>query len=479
MAYLTRTFRRDMREDADISSSRLQAGLEDAEKVIQRAALRGGRPRSGLNPSGSNDHDTILGRPHVSTAAAVQGTYGEVDPEIEELRLKGRFQTRFGAADRENRTEPKAASLFPRSRRPRHQSKLRVVAAQFAILLSLCTLLVPLLMFKFSDWSDDPDRNHGAASTPVSFYSEGPARTATVSVDEPRLFGSAPEAARSTRPNSTEGSPPVSVSSAEIKAVSAAQDPGSDYRLPSDHEPSRVPKRRAWTDATDTATVAPIVAGTKLGTDQQERRDIGSDRATPADDGGRTTASIGAERTGQDPASGARGAGSPAFQYVLDLLGSMLLAPQENNSTRPAAEPSPPATRPEATKSPDRTPKTGSYADLGPASAVKPPQIEQPQEGHAALVDNHDGIVEQRLLFRGKALMKAGDISGARLMFERAIQHGSTQGFVLLAQTYDPAVLSGLHVLGIFQDPARAQELYAAGRARAERLSDAARQSAR
>jgi len=472
MAYLTRTFRRDSRKDADISASRLQVGLEDAERAIQRASLMGGRSRSGLNPSGSNDHPTSPGKRRGSTLAAVQGTFGEVDPEIEELRLKGRFQTRFGPTDREHRTEPKVSDSLPDISQPRSSSKLRVVAAQLAILLSLCTLLVPLLMFKFSDWSDDPDRSHKAASPSVSLDPEVPARADLVSADVPRLIGSGAEARHGTKANPAEVSPPVSISPAEFGGASAAQGNDLGQRTPPDREPPRGPERRAWTDVTDTSTVAATTA--KPGADQQGRHDVGSARASPSGDGNRRFASLGAESTGQEPA---HGAGSPAFQSVLDFLGSMLLASPGNKATEAAAQPIPPAAGPEPMKPANTPPKPGSYADLGPAAAAKPPPVERPQEAQAAPVESPDGIVEQRLLFRGKALMKAGDISGARLMFEKAIQHGSTQGFVLLAQTYDPAVLSELHVLGIFQDPARAQELYAAARARAKHLSEVAGRS--
>src|SRR4051794_36158877 len=133
MAHLTQTFRRAARKDADISASGLRAGIEDAEKVIQRVSQMGGRPRVGLSPAGANNYKTSLNQsPRGSTPARVQCTYGEVDPEIEELRLKGRFQARSGTADRNH-----GSVSLPDISQPRPSSRLRVVVAQIAIVLAL------------------------------------------------------------------------------------------------------------------------------------------------------------------------------------------------------------------------------------------------------------------------------------------------------------------------------------------------------
>jgi hypothetical protein len=67
-------------------------------------------------------------------------------------------------------------------------------------------------------------------------------------------------------------------------------------------------------------------------------------------------------------------------------------------------------------------------------------------------------------LERAEALLKDRDISGARLLLERAVQMGSARGAFLLAQTYDPAMLAQWQVRGIGGDAAKAQELYAKAR---------------
>lgn len=67
---------------------------------------------------------------------------------------------------------------------------------------------------------------------------------------------------------------------------------------------------------------------------------------------------------------------------------------------------------------------------------------------------------EQRLLERAETLLRNSDISGARLILERAVADGSARAAYRLAQTYDPRELSKWSVLGVRGNPARAQELY-------------------
>lgn len=71
---------------------------------------------------------------------------------------------------------------------------------------------------------------------------------------------------------------------------------------------------------------------------------------------------------------------------------------------------------------------------------------------------------EQRLLDRAEALLRVRDISGARLLLERAGERGSARGVYLLAQTYDPTMLAQWQVRGITGDPEKAQKLYAQSR---------------
>ena len=67
---------------------------------------------------------------------------------------------------------------------------------------------------------------------------------------------------------------------------------------------------------------------------------------------------------------------------------------------------------------------------------------------------------EQVLLARANSLLKDRDISGARLMLERALQAGSSRAAFQLAETYDPRQLSRWRAHGVRSDWAKAQELY-------------------
>ncbi|MEN0073565.1 MAG: C39 family peptidase [Paracraurococcus sp.] len=61
---------------------------------------------------------------------------------------------------------------------------------------------------------------------------------------------------------------------------------------------------------------------------------------------------------------------------------------------------------------------------------------------------------------RGEAMLALGDISAARLLYERAAAAGSASAARALGETYDPAVLTQLGVRGLQADPARAVAWY-------------------
>ena len=72
---------------------------------------------------------------------------------------------------------------------------------------------------------------------------------------------------------------------------------------------------------------------------------------------------------------------------------------------------------------------------------------------------------EERWLTRANTLLKVGDISGARLVLEHAVEQGSNLAAFKLAETYDPTQLSLWRVRGVQGDWAKAQDLYARARA--------------
>jgi hypothetical protein len=67
---------------------------------------------------------------------------------------------------------------------------------------------------------------------------------------------------------------------------------------------------------------------------------------------------------------------------------------------------------------------------------------------------------EQKLLSRADTFLRIGDLSGARLVLERAVQAGSALAAFKLAETYDPKQLPRWRAQGLRGDWERAQALY-------------------
>jgi hypothetical protein len=69
---------------------------------------------------------------------------------------------------------------------------------------------------------------------------------------------------------------------------------------------------------------------------------------------------------------------------------------------------------------------------------------------------------EDEALTRASALVREGDITGARLLLEHALERGSAaEAAFALAATYDPHRLAAWRTLGVRADPIKAQQLYA------------------
>jgi TPR repeat protein len=66
-----------------------------------------------------------------------------------------------------------------------------------------------------------------------------------------------------------------------------------------------------------------------------------------------------------------------------------------------------------------------------------------------------------RLMARANGLLSQGNISGARIVLERAIEMGSAAASFAIAETYDPRVLSGWKTYGTRGDVVKAREFYA------------------
>ncbi len=69
----------------------------------------------------------------------------------------------------------------------------------------------------------------------------------------------------------------------------------------------------------------------------------------------------------------------------------------------------------------------------------------------------------EAMVRRGDAMLAVGDVSGARLLFERAVSGGSAAAATALGRTYDPLVLETLSVRGLRPDAEVAASWYRRG----------------
>jgi hypothetical protein len=89
---------------------------------------------------------------------------------------------------------------------------------------------------------------------------------------------------------------------------------------------------------------------------------------------------------------------------------------------------------------------------------VQPPAA--PPKVAAAPARRMDADQLAALLKRARSLIEIGDIAPARLLLERAADAQEARAALLLAQTYDPAVLGAQDMRSITPDPAMARDWY-------------------
>jgi hypothetical protein len=104
------------------------------------------------------------------------------------------------------------------------------------------------------------------------------------------------------------------------------------------------------------------------------------------------------------------------------------------------------------------------------AAAEEPPvpQIEARLQAPDAAEDQPQaGTVTQadQLIESGQTYLSHGDISSARLYFERAAELGDVRALIGLARTYDPVIFEQLGVLGMKPDAEKAMQYYLKARA--------------
>lgn len=162
----------------------------------------------------------------------------------------------------------------------------------------------------------------------------------------------------------------------------------------------------------------------------------------------RTLAASDKPRSVEQPAVAIPGTLSPP-QIVADAATPDALATAES-----VVVPSAPGTALTNTAEINR-PASPAVAERSPAAEDEAARLSRPADTARPTL-RVDPLVE-----RARGLIRLGDISGARLLLERAQARNAAHATFLLAQTWDPDMLRRWHVRGLRADPDLARSLYA------------------
>lgn len=125
-------------------------------------------------------------------------------------------------------------------------------------------------------------------------------------------------------------------------------------------------------------------------------------------------------------------------------------------SADPQSLPAPPAPSREAIASAYQTALQAQAPAPVPAPVAAQPAPPPPPEPVRTL----DADTLAGLMTRARSLIGVGDIAAARLLLERAANARDATAALLLAQTYDPAVLGTNDTRSVIADPAAARDWY-------------------
>ncbi|WP_439374513.1 hypothetical protein [Bradyrhizobium sp. DASA03120] len=150
-------------------------------------------------------------------------------------------------------------------------------------------------------------------------------------------------------------------------------------------------------------------------------------------------------------------AGDEAVQVKKAAMSATAELQQSPNKERDRAEASAPGREPTQPMIGARIERASNSQIAQVSQAAEAIATEQPAVGEAA-----QGSPEAaRLLARASALLGQGDIGAARIVLEHAVETGSAQASFMLAETYDPLVLSAWKTHGTRGDVTKARALYA------------------
>ena len=115
-----------------------------------------------------------------------------------------------------------------------------------------------------------------------------------------------------------------------------------------------------------------------------------------------------------------------------------------------------------AQAAPAPLPAPAPAAATPPAQIASAPAAPQPLAAPAVPPQSVVSSAESRAhVTRAAGMFRDGDVSGARLLLDRAVRGGDPTAAFALAETWDPNILAALNVRGVKGDKDKARALYA------------------
>ncbi len=151
-------------------------------------------------------------------------------------------------------------------------------------------------------------------------------------------------------------------------------------------------------------------------------------------------------------------------QPAVKTASTVAIAPSRDEITsayQAALQSRTPAPAPQPVLPPVATaPVTAPSPAAAAAAPIAAPPVAAPPAPSATAARQLDPDELASLMKRARSLIQIGDIAPARLLLERAAEAQEPTAALLLAQTYDPAVLGSQDMRSITPDPEKARRWY-------------------
>ncbi|HEY0524786.1 MAG TPA: hypothetical protein VGD08_15435 [Stellaceae bacterium] len=305
------------------------------------------------------------------------------------------------------------------------------------------------------DYDDDGDAPGAGGSAPVPVRPEPPPSDSVaqpIAADIPAPAVPAAIADEPGRPpdHADDAAPAAAdATAATPPAADAAVSEGPSTAPPSQHDETRRDEPQGDEPQAGAAQAGAAQAGEPQGGEQRDGSVAAPGSTAPADGSAAPPHDADAAAAGKTaPAPMPSAAGTPQPPSPSDAVpgsgdgaavsGTTATAPAVTQPVLPAPA-SPPPSRPAVAREP--SPAAGGGAGAAKAEAVSKETIEL-------------------LIRRGDTMLATGDISAARLLYERAAAAGDARAATAAGKTYDPIFLQQIGALGVTPRPERAIRWY-------------------